>query len=109
MKPEDYRKDQERAVKQSWQSTTETKKPMSMPGKKPFIAKGHDSILKEAQDAKGLLRVITMSDGQDHVGKMVARDKFTITLEIEIDPGVEGTAKVRRTFYKHAIESFERV
>jgi hypothetical protein len=102
--PVDYRKDQEASAKR-WESKTITRKPVSTNGKKPFVAKGHDSILKEAQDAKGDLRIITMSDGAEHVGRMVARDKFTITIEIEKLDG----STVRRTFYKHAIESFERV
>lgn len=108
MKPEDYRKDQAENAKRigSTSSRTSYAKPTDTV-KRPFVAKGHDAILKDAQDARGLLRIITMSDGANHTGKMVARDKFTITIEIPIDADT-GTS-VRRTFYKHAIESFERI
>lgn len=69
--------------------------------KRPFVAKGHDAILKEVQDNGGYLAVTLMSDGSTVSGQLVARDKFTITVLTE-----EGR---RRTFYKHAIESFEPV
>lgn len=74
--------------------------------KKPFVAKGHDAILKAAQDSRNLIRIVTSGDGATHVGRLVARDKFTITIEVEFDTTV-APFSVRRTFYKHAIEYFE--
>lgn len=109
---QDYRKEQIEVIRRNnggaggdYRRPTKTAvtKPVNSQ-KKPFVAKGHDAILKGAQDAGGNLRIVTMNDGQEHVGKMIARDKFTITIEIS-----EITGPVRRTFYKHAIESFEPV
>lgn len=104
MTNDEYRKEQENLGRRMG-STNGSAKPMPAQGKRPYVAKGHDAILKDAQDNKGILRIVTMSDGAVHVGKMVARDKFTITIEVT----VSGGTAVRRTFYKHAIESFERV
>lgn len=69
--------------------------------KKPFVAKGHDAILKNTQDAGGTITITTIGDGSSVTGKLIARDKYTITVEIELG--------VRRTYYKHAIESFEPI
>ena len=69
--------------------------------KKPFVAKGHDAILKGIQDTQGRIIIVTVGDGTEHIGSMVARDKYTIT--IQTDTGS------RKTFYKHAIESFEPI
>lgn len=66
--------------------------------KKPFIAKGHDSILKTMQDCGEQVSVVLLSTDVPVVGRLVARDKYTIT--------VLGDTFGRRTFYKHAIESF---
>lgn len=73
----------------------------SKPARKPFVAKGHDAILKAQQDVGGRIIVTTMGDGTEHVGKLIARDKYTIT--ILTDGGAS------KTFYKHAIESFEPI
>lgn len=70
-------------------------------GARPFVAKGHDAILKRMQDNGGRISVTAMGDGARTAGKMIARDKFTITLKT--DEGRE------ITFYKHAIESFESI
>lgn len=78
---------------------TLTARPGFSKAKRPFVAKGHDAILKEVQDSEGRLLVTMMSDGSAVEGVLVARDKFTITLLTD-----EGR---RRTLYKHAIESFE--
>lgn len=107
MKSEDYRKDQEKLGRRMGSVNGGGSSGSQQAQKRPFVAKGHDAILKDAQDAKGLLRIVTMSDGAEHVGKMVARDKFTITIEVTNPDNLPAT--VRRTFYKHAIESFERV
>lgn len=67
--------------------------------RKSFVAKGHDAILKGVQDVGGRVIITTMGDGTEHIGKLVARDKYTITIFTD-----GGSSK---TFYKHAIESFE--
>lgn len=66
--------------------------------KKPFVAKGHDAILKGMQDSGEEINVIMISSEIPLIGKLVARDKFTIT--------VLTNSGWRRTIYKHAIESF---
>ena len=66
--------------------------------KPKFVAKGHDAILKGAQDTGSQVRIVCIS-GVDIQGKMVNRDKYTITIEF-----VDG---IRQTFYKHAIEFFQ--
>lgn len=65
--------------------------------KPKFVAKGHDAILKNAQDASERIEIIAMS-GDVIVGKILNRDKFTITI-------LEDSGK-KRTVYKHGIESF---
>jgi len=70
------------------------------PLKKPFIAKGHDAILKGMQDNGGDISVSMISTEIPLVGKLIARDKFTIT--VLTDDGE------RVTIYKHAIESFRQ-
>ena len=70
--------------------------------KKPFVAKGHDLILKNMQDdPKAKIKVTLAGDGAEVVGRLIARDKFTITVLT-----ADGR---RRTLYKHAIEGFEPV
>lgn len=68
------------------------------PAKKPFVAKGHDAYLKNMQDTGESMSLTLTSNGEEIVGRLVARDKFTIT--------VLQTTGIRRTFYKHAVESF---
>jgi sRNA-binding regulator protein Hfq len=65
--------------------------------KPKFVAKGHDAILKGAQDAGEHIEIIAMS-GDVISGKILNRDKFTVTI-------LEDSGK-RRTIYKHGIESF---
>lgn len=65
--------------------------------KPKFVAKGHDAILKSAQDAGEHIEIIAMS-GDVISGKILNRDKFTVTI-------LEDSGK-RRTVYKHGIESF---
>lgn len=69
------------------------------PARKSFVAKGHDAILKGIQDEGGTIVITTLADGGVIRGKLVARDKFTIT--VLRDNGR------KTTIYKHAIESFE--
>lgn len=69
-----------------------------------FTAKGHDAILKRLQDGKEDV-IVVMISGDRIAGKIIARDKFTITLNVKDDE--EGSEKeVDVTLYKHAIESF---
>lgn len=70
----------------------------SKPPRKPFVAKGHDAILKKVQDSGGNIGIMPMNGDRLIVGKLIARDKYTITML---------TAGREITFYKHAIESFE--
>lgn len=65
--------------------------------KAKFIPKGHDAILKNAQDSKQPIHMVMVS-GEAADGTVFNRDKFTITLE-----SFDG---VKTTYYKHAIESF---
>jgi sRNA-binding regulator protein Hfq len=59
--------------------------------------KGHDAVLKALQDSGRLCTIVKASSGDKVVGKIVGRDKFTITLLVD---------GVRRVIYKHAIEEF---
>jgi RNA chaperone Hfq len=64
---------------------------------KPFIAKGHDAILKDLQDNKHTTSIALIS-GEVYKGvTILARDKYTVTI------AADGQ---RVTIYKHAIESF---
>lgn len=75
-----------------------TIKPTQNNNVKPkFVAKGHDAILKNAQDAGEQIEIIAMS-GDVIVGKILNRDKFTVTI-------LQDSGK-KRTIYKHGIESF---
>lgn len=64
---------------------------------KPFVAKGHDAILKDLQDNKHTTEINLISGEAYKGATILARDKYTITI------GVGGN---RVTIYKHAIESF---
>jgi len=66
----------------------------------PKGAKGHDAILKELQESGAQVQVI-MSHGESLFGKIVARDKFTVSLLLS-------TSDYPRVIYKHAIESFQQ-
>lgn len=69
--------------------------------KRPFVAKGHDAQLMEAQH-DGLQTTIVTVSGGEYVGIIVKRDKFTITLRH--DNGAHAEAGQDEIFYKHAIE-----
>lgn len=74
---------------------------------KPAAPKGHDALLKAAQDNRTPVIIVTMSDGAAIEGVVVARDKFTITLEIRVPQSPDVSEfTYKQTFYKHAIESF---
>lgn len=67
--------------------------------RKPFVAKGHDAQLQDAQLSGREITVITIS-GVEMVGKIIRRDKFTVTLEITRGDDL-GAHDI---IYKHAIE-----
>jgi sRNA-binding regulator protein Hfq len=58
---------------------------------------GHDAVLKALQFDSRTITVILLS-GDAVIGKLVGRDKFTVT--------VQGPDGIRRVIYKHAIEQF---
>ena len=97
--PEQVRRDQENEGKRRIQSETLGVKRPSPTAKKPFVAKGHDAILQSLQFSGERILVTLVGDGSEVEGKLIARDKFTIT--VLTDDGR------RRTLYKHAIEGFE--
>jgi sRNA-binding regulator protein Hfq len=63
--------------------------------RKPFVAKGHDALLKGLQDSGADVTVCV--NGDIIVGKIIARDKFTVTLN---DGGIDSVL-----IYKSAIET----
>lgn len=72
-----------------------------VPARKPqHVPKGHDAILKALQD-KGSLVDVAIIGGEPYRGKMVNRDRYTITVQC-----ADGR---NHTIYKHAIESFSPV
>lgn len=67
-------------------------------GKPPVkFAKGHDAVLKAAQDS-GAICLVQPMNGDAYSGKVLNRDRYTVTLL------VEGR---KRVVYKHAVEYFE--
>lgn len=73
--------------------------PSGTSARRPFTPKGHDAILKRLQDGRDDVEVI-LTSGSSLVGKVVARDKFTITVDESGTPW---------TIYKHAIARFAPV
>ena len=79
--------------------------------RKPFVPKGHDAILSRLQESKTVVALMLIS-GVGVNGVIVARDKFTITMNVSvlIDENGRRTAELNpsatMTFYKHGIESF---
>lgn len=69
--------------------------------RKPVVAKGHDAILKGLQDRGATIEIYPIGYDGKIVGKMINRDRYTITVEL--------AGGQRRTIYKHAIESFGEV
>lgn len=70
--------------------------------------KGHDVILKALRENGCTLWLVTLA-GEAYSGKIVGSDKYTITLETQVErteDGITGEVTVRMVFYKHAIESF---
>jgi sRNA-binding regulator protein Hfq len=74
--------------------------------RRAHVAKGHDAILKQLQDDKSQVRVMTIA-GETVTGTIAGRDKFTITINEEST--VIGAMPEPVTLYKHAIESFRKV
>lgn len=66
--------------------------------KSSFQAKGHDAVLKAAQDRKA--HVTFIIDGHKHAGVIIARDRYTISAILDGDD----TASV---IYKHKISMFK--
>lgn len=99
MNHEQVRREQANDAQRRTLSANGNRRPTTQ--KKPFVAKGHDAILKGVQDSEGFIIITTVGDGSEHVGKMIARDKYTITILTD--------AGRKKTLYKHAIESFEPV
>jgi sRNA-binding regulator protein Hfq len=73
----------------------------------PRKPSGHDAILAELQSAKAQV-MFTLTSGDITHGIIVARDKFTITVNQQRPQNADPTAPAawNSTFYKHAIESF---
>jgi len=71
------------------------------PAKKQFVAKGHDAILKSVQDNRGAIIITTKSGSAKRKGLGV-----TLNSNASIEETDSGSSK---TFYKHAIESFEPI
>lgn len=80
-----------RVVVNTTQSTSEASKPT-------FQAKGHDAVLKSAQDRQA--RVQFTIDGKEKVGVIVARDRYTISIRFDGDSDVT-------IVYKHVISMFK--
>jgi hypothetical protein len=68
------------------------------------IPKGHDVILKAMQDNAQIATIVTSGGGELYVGTITGRDKYTITLMTEHP--TDESKKIRRVFYKSAIEQF---
>lgn len=72
-------------------------KPKSSGGaRKPATPKGHDAVLSGIQNSTETITLLFL-DGETISGRLMARDKFTLTVE----DGGNTT-----TFYKHAIKGF---
>jgi sRNA-binding regulator protein Hfq len=80
-------------------------KPVSGAPKKPATPKGHDAVLKALQD-DGREITIIMQSGDNIIGTVVARDKFTISVRETLDEAMAGSPARTHVVYKHAIESF---
>lgn len=61
------------------------------------IGKGHDGTLRRLQDARADIKIYMIS-GRVYEGKVLNRDRWTITIHTVKDKAV--------TLYKHAIEGF---
>jgi len=70
---------------------------------KPRAAKGHDALLKDLQESGAPVRLVLSTSGNAVIGKIVARDKFTVS--VLRDDGSEFPLVI----YKHALETFEQI
>jgi sRNA-binding regulator protein Hfq len=75
------------------------------PPKKPFEAKGHDKQLLDAERG-GFLVEITSQSGNLYSGRIVRRDRYTVTLLRVVESDL-GRQQHERMVYKHAIEMIE--
>lgn len=87
----------------------ENKSP-SRPFKK-HTPKGHDAILAKLQESRAVVRIFVITPDSDFIeGRVVGRDKFTITVQptyIDDSNGYHDGEDRPITIYKHAIESFQ--
>lgn len=65
---------------------------------KRHVPKGHDRILDIAQKASDSLFVVVLASGEQIAGRLVGRDKFTVTVQVH--------SGIRKTVFKHAIDLF---
>lgn len=80
------------------ESSTQRRYPQQgQPPRKEAVAKGHDAVLRALQNDGRKITVFTIT-GKTFTGKVVGRDKFTITV-LDADG-------IRAVIYKHAIELF---
>lgn len=93
MSYEDIRQQQVNEVRRTLSVKPGHKRPTQGRPNRPAVSKGHDAILKLAQD-KGERISITLASGVNEEGKVTGRDKYTITLD------------KTRVIYKHAIDRF---
>jgi sRNA-binding regulator protein Hfq len=75
--------------------------------KNPKQAKGHDAILKALQESGAPVEVTFVADGRTIIGKIIARDKFTVSV-CEGDE-TSGYRAFPNVIFKHAIEQFRQV
>lgn len=65
--------------------------------KTQYKAKGHDAVLQRLQEQGSEVEVRT-NGGEVYVGKLVARDRFTMSVQLP--------AGKRAVIYKSAVEAF---
>lgn len=85
--------------------TTKLANPTGTTQRKPFVAKGHDVAIQDAQQSQCMVRIITMQ-GEALFGTVVRRDKFTITLRHSPVRSHDDDAGLAEVIYKHAIARF---
>jgi sRNA-binding regulator protein Hfq len=82
------------------------------------VPRGHDAILADLQERRAEVAVLVMGTEGSYEGRIVGRDKFTITLQPTLRRAVPGESSTPEhksfdkdeapvTIYKHAIESFQ--
>lgn len=66
------------------------------------VVRGHDALLKMLQETKRTVSLWVTGAGSAVNGLIVGRDRFTVTLEVEIDGKIQ-----HLLFFKSAIESIQ--